>query len=74
MEVTVFEKILTGFGKLLFVMILGVPFAFLSGLILMVSVGAVHGWIPAVPTVGFWTAVLIAYGLSVLSPFGTKSD
>jgi len=36
--------------------------SFLGGLEIMLGVGAVHGWLPVVPTVGYWSAVLIFVG------------
>lgn len=45
----------------LITMFLMIPFALLGGWALMIGIGAVHGWIPAVPTAGYWTSVVIAY-------------
>jgi cytosine/uracil/thiamine/allantoin permease len=36
--------------------------SFLYGLILMLTVGVVHDhWLPSVPTIGYWVAVLVAF-------------
>jgi len=61
-DLNAWEKILAW----LFALVIGIPFSMITGWVLMLGVGAVHGWIPAVPTVGYWTAVLITYAISVV--------
>jgi hypothetical protein len=40
----------------------GALMSFLYGLILMLTVGVVHDhWLPSVPTIGYWAAVLVAF-------------
>jgi len=50
----------------LFALVIGIPFSFVTGWAFMLGVGAVHGWIHAVPTVGYWTSVLITYAIGVV--------
>jgi hypothetical protein len=48
---------------------------FVAAIAFMLGVGAVHTWIPAVPTVGYVEAVVIvamSYVLSLLGTFGVK--
>lgn len=41
--------------------------SFFYGLILMLTVGIVHDhWIPSVPTIGYWAAVVVAYTIRSL--------
>jgi hypothetical protein len=56
-----FESIGKAFVGTISVTAIGFMSAFPNGLILMLGVGAVHGWLPAVPTTGYWTSVLIAW-------------
>lgn len=42
--------------------------AFLKGFLLMIAVGIIHAhWIPQLPTIGYWWAVLV---MAVLPSFG----
>lgn len=58
--------------------IAGILHAFISGYFLMISVGIAHQhWIPALPTIGYWWAVLLVWLLTgVFSPIKTdkKND
>lgn len=56
-----FEVIGKAFVGIISVFFIGMASAFINGLVLMLGVGAVHHWLPAVPTVGYWSAVLIAW-------------
>jgi hypothetical protein len=69
-----FEKIIQGFLMSLIVAVIAMPVALWGGFVFMIGVGALHGWIPAVPTIGYWTAVLVAYAVSVLSPLGSSAS
>jgi hypothetical protein len=41
--------------------------SFLYGFILMLTVEVVHDhWLPSVPTIGYWVAVLVAFTVSAL--------
>lgn len=60
-------------GKLLVALIQGFLLALSSGFMFMLAVGVVHHeWLPALPTLGYWWAVLISYlirsGLNIHTP------
>lgn len=47
-------------------LIVGALLALVSGAVLMFAVAAIHShWIPAVPLIGYWTAVLVAFAVNV---------
>jgi hypothetical protein len=61
-------------GVIIGVALAAVLGALFAGWILMLSVGAIHGWIPAVPTMGLLTSMMIAYGVIVVGRLVTADD
>jgi hypothetical protein len=66
----------TFLGRLATALLSGFVSALLSGWTFMLAVGAIHQhWLPQVPTLGYWWAVLIAWllrsSLSAVSPTKT---
>lgn len=48
--------------------------AFLYGLIVMLTIMVVHDcWLPSVPTIGYWAAVLVAFTVRALFATPTPS-
>jgi hypothetical protein len=48
--------------------------AFLNGLIVMLTVMVVHDcWLPSVPTIGYWAAVIVAFTVRALFTTPTPS-
>jgi len=61
-----FEFIGKAVAGIVSVAVIGAAAAFLNGSILMLGIGAAHGWIPAIPTAGYWSCVLIAYATRLM--------
>ena len=62
-------------GTVIMMLFLGIIYAsvalFVATLTFMFGVGAVHTWIPAVPTIGFAESCVIVTAMFVLSLLGT---
>jgi hypothetical protein len=44
----------------------GALMAAMNGYIVMIGMGVAHSWIPAIPTIGFWGAVMICLTVRTL--------
>lgn len=69
------QKLRTFFEKLFQGALTSAVFSLMNGWMLMLAVGVVHAhWWPAVPTIGYWWAVLIVWLLNgVFSARQTKA-
>jgi hypothetical protein len=62
-------------SAILLAMAISALVSFLYGLILMLTVMVVHDhWLPSVPTIGYWVAVLVAFTVRTLFVAPTPSS